>query len=271
MQNCAETKDISFVILSWNSANHIGDCIKSIFSDLDCGERSFEVFVVDNGSTDGTVALIEEMRRKRDSCLFPICLEKNTGTTYSRNLALRRAKGKYICIMDSDVRLQKGTLGGLIQVLESESSAGLVAPKLVYTDGKWQKSTDDFPTVFTKIRRYFWLRKIEKQESKACKTEKPVPVDYAISAFWVLKKEVLEKIGLLDENIFYAPEDVDYCLRIWLGGYKVLYSPGNQAIHDAQEISRKRTLNRSTIEHIKGLLYYFHKHKYIFRRPLVNV
>ena len=219
---------------------------------------------------DGTVALIEEMRREKASCLFPIYLDKNAGTTYPRNLALKRAKGKYICVMDSDVVLQNGTLAGLIQVLEGESSAGLVAPKLVYPDGRWQKSTDSFPTAFAKIRRYFWLRKIEKRESKVCKTENPVPVDYAISAFWVLKKEVLEKIGLLDENIFYAPEDVDYCLRIWLGGYKVLYSAGNQATHAAQEISRKRKLNRSTVMHIKGLLYYFYKHKYIFRKPLVN-
>jgi GT2 family glycosyltransferase len=271
LQTCVPTKDISFVILTWNSAKHIGACIESIFADLDCKEHSCEIFVVDNGSADGTVALIEEMRRKRDSCLIPICLEKNTGTTYSRNLALKRAKGRYICIMDSDVVLQKGALRGLIQVLENESSAGLVVPKLVYPDGRWQKSTDNFPTAFTKIRRYFWLRKIEKQESKVSKTENPVPVDYAISAFWVLKREVLEKIGLLDENIFYAPEDVDYCLRIWLGGYQVLYSARNQVTHDAQEISRNWKLNLSTIRHIKGLLYYFRKHRYIFRKPLVQV
>ena len=226
---------------------------------------------MDNGSVDGTVALIEKLRCGRDSFVLPIYLEKNTGTTCSRNLALKRARGKYICVMDSDVILQKGTLSALIQILESESSAGLVAPRLVYPDGRWQKSTDDFPTIFTKIRRYFWLRNIEKRESKASKTENPVPVDYAISAFWVLKKEVLEKIGLLDENIFYAPEDVDYCLRIWLGGYKVLYSAQNQVTHDAQEISRNWKLNLSTIRHIKGLLYYFRKHRYIFRKPLVPV
>jgi GT2 family glycosyltransferase len=226
---------------------------------------------VDNGSVDGTPALIDQIRRERGSCVIPIYLEKNTGTTYSRNLALKRVTGKYICVIDSDVVLERGTLKGLIGVLESKPSAGLVAPKLIYPDGRWQKSTDDFPTVFSKIRRYFWLRQIEKHESAQNKTEKTVSVDYAISALWVLKREVVRRIGLLDENIFYAPEDVDYCLRIWQGGYSVLYSADNGAIHDAQEISKKGILNRSTIEHIKGLLYYFHKHKYIFRRPLLHL
>lgn len=265
-----QTKDISIIILTWNSAGHIRKCINSIFSSLDREECSCEVFIVDNGSVDGTVPLIEQLRSE-SSCIIPIYLGKNAGTTYSRNLALRRANGKYICVMDSDVVLQQGTLAGLIHILESEPSAGLVAPRLIYPDGRLQKSTDEFPTVFTKFRRYFRLKEIERQESKQSRPEKIFPVDYAISALWVLRRDMLQKIGLLDENIFYAPEDVDYCLRIWLGGYKVVYSVESEAIHDAQEISRKRKLNRSTIEHIKGLVYYFRKHKYLFRRPLLDM
>jgi GT2 family glycosyltransferase len=83
-----------------------------------------------------------------------------------------------------------------------------------------------------------------------------------------LKKEVLKNVGLLDENIFYAPEDVDYCLRIWLAGYKVVYNSEVSAIHHAQEISRGLKINRATINHIKGLAYYFKKHKYILKCPI---
>jgi GT2 family glycosyltransferase len=222
---------------------------------------------VDNGSKDNTVALIEEMRMERGDCIIPILLDRNTGTTYSRNLALKQANGKYICIMDSDVVLQGGTLAGLISILDSESSAGLVAPRLVYPDGRWQKSTDDFPTIFTKLRRSLWLRKIEKKESEKKCPEGLVPVDYAISALWVMRREILEKVGLLDENIFYAPEDVDYCLRIWTAGYQVLYARQICSIHDAQEISRGFRINSATIKHMQGLLYYFRKHRYCFRRP----
>ncbi len=89
-------------------------------------------------------------------------------------------------------------------------------------------------------------------------------VDYVISAMWVLKKEVLEKVGYLDENIFYAPEDVDYCRRLWLSGYSVVYDTRVSAIHHAQEISRGFKLNNATSSHIKGLIYYFWKHRYVF-------
>ncbi|MCK4486712.1 MAG: hypothetical protein KAU38_08130 [Desulfobacterales bacterium] len=78
---------------------------------------------------------------------------------------------------------------------------------------------------------------------------------------------MLQVIGLLDEKIFYAPEDVDYCLRTWRVGYKVLYDSRVSAIHHAREISRGIRINRATISHIKGLLYYFMKHKYMLRRP----
>jgi len=269
MQNCAHKKtvDISIVILTWNSIHHIEKCIESIFSDLYETQYSFEIFIVDNGSKDGTANLIEKISCQKGFCIVPIYLNRNTGTTYSRNLALKRAKGKYICIMDSDVVLQGGTLAELIGVLNDEPSAGMVAPRLVYRDGRLQKSTDNFPTALSKIRRYFWLRQIEKQESQRGGQEHLVPVDYAISALWMMKREVLEKVGLLDERIFYAPEDVDYCLRVWMAGYSIFYDPQIWAIHDAREISRGIRINRATLKHANGLLYYFKKHGYFFRRP----
>ena len=86
-------------------------------------------------------------------------------------------------------------------------------------------------------------------------------VDYAISACWMLRRNVLNTVGLLDENIFYSPEDVDYCIRIWKSGYQVHYIPYVSIIHDAQEISRPKGLliNKFTIRHLKGLFYFICK------------
>ena len=108
---------------------------------------------------------------------------------------------------------------------------------------------------------------IEKQESDKYIKQEQYPVDYAISAFWMLKREAMEKVGLLDENIFYAPEDVDYCLRIWKAGYQIFYAPQIWSIHNAREISRGAKINSSTIKHLQGLLYYFRKHRYLFQSP----
>jgi GT2 family glycosyltransferase len=92
----------------------------------------------------------------------------------------------------------------------------------------------------------------------------PREVDYAISAFWLMRREVFEKVGPLDERIFYSPEDVDYCLRVWQAGFGVRYEPAVHAVHDAQEISRGFKMAGFTLRHAKGLAYLFLKHRYAF-------
>ena len=89
----------------------------------------------------------------------------------------------------------------------------------------------------------------------------PIDVDYAISAFWLFRGDLIEKVGVLDENIFYSPEDVDYCIRIKKQGYRIVYDPSVHIVHDAQEISRKK-LNKFFFSHLKGLFYLFKKHHY---------
>jgi len=262
--------DISFVLLTWNSEKHICKCLDSLFADLNENQFSFEIFIVDNGSRDTTIQIINSFKEKYPNHINAIYLEKNTGTTYSRNLALKKAEGKYIIIMDSDIEVSKGTIGQLLSTLKETKKAGIVAPKLLYPNGNIQKSTDVFPTVFTKLFRYFFLKIIEKRQNNLIYGKELWEVDYAISALWALRIEVLEKVGLLDENIFYAPEDADYCLRLWLAGYKVFYHSGVTAVHHTQEISRGLKINKATINHIKGLIYYFHKHKYIFRKPIIR-
>jgi len=262
--------EFSFVILSWNSREHLEKCLNSI----DCvlgDSREYEVFVVDNGSQDGSVELLKASEAQEMGRIKPIYLDHNTGTTYSRNLALKRCSGKYVVVLDSDVELHETTLDILIAQFDVQSQVGMVVPKLLYGSGRLQKSTDVFPTLARKIVRFLWLKKIEEQEAQEISSNEVSDVDYAISAFWVIPKVVIDRVGLLDEKIFYAPEDVDYCLRIWKQGYRILYVPESVATHDAQEISRGFKLNKAKIEHIKGLMYYFLKHRYLFKKPMIRL
>ena len=262
--------DISIIILTWNSEKYLSRCLDTLLFDL-CSDRFYyEVFIVDNGSSDNTISIIKSFEVQYPHHIISIYLSTNTGTTYSRNLALKQTKGDYVIIMDSDIEIcQQGTIRRLLDTFY-DKEIGLVVPKLLYSNGSLQKSTDDFPTLFTKVFRYLFLRWIEKREQSATRSSGLTEVDYAISALWVLKKEVLKNVGLLDENIFYAPEDVDYCLRIWLAGYKIVYNNKVSAIHHAQEISRGLKIDRVTISHIKGLLYYFMKHKYLLKKPNIK-
>lgn len=108
---------------------------------------------------------------------------------------------------------------------------------------------------------------MEKTEALKPPSNEVINVDYAISAFWIMKKSVLEEVGLLDEKIFYSPEDVDYCLRIWKSGHAISYIPFVSVVHHTQEISRGFKLNTAFLNHVKGLFYYFTKHRYCFFPP----
>jgi GT2 family glycosyltransferase len=202
--------------------------------------------------------------------ILPHFASSNIGTTRSRNRLFSSAKGDFLCVMDSDVELLEGVIDTLIPLLEKYSDIGILAPRINYPNGKWQKSFDRFPTILDKINRLFRLKTLEKNESdRFLESTQSIYIDYAISAFWLLKRDLLETVGFLDERIFYSPEDLDYCLRVWKTGYKIVYVPSVSVVHHAQEISRGFTLNSAKFSHIKGLFYYFLKHRYFLRRPQV--
>jgi GT2 family glycosyltransferase len=263
--------DISCVIVSWNSERYISKCLNSLIQDLEQQHLSHEIFIVDNGSLDQTPTILKAFHEQYPDRIVPLFLNRNTGTTCSRNLALKQVRGRYLCVLDSDVEVLPGAIAQLVRVLEGDRNIGLVAPRLVYPNGNLQKSTDVFPTITTKALRYFFLRWIERHNNNrvgGCTGRQPslCEVDYAISAMWIFKREILEQVGFLDENIFYAPEDVDYCLRIWKTGSTVMYNAAAACIHHTQEISRGR-FNRATMQHVWGLCYYFRKHRCFFVRP----
>lgn len=259
--------DISVIVLTWNSQQHIERCVSSLLESLERSSLSFEIIIVDNGSTDGTKTTLEILEKKRPRHVKPLYLEKNTGTTFPRNIALKQAEGEYLAVLDSDVEVSLGIFELIISKFKNDSSIGLIAPKLVYPSGSLQKSTDQFPTLLTKVKRLFFLKQIEKAEETKLRMDIVREVDYAISAFWLFPRKIMQDVGFLDEKIFYAPEDVDYCLRIWKHNYRILYEPSVSVIHYAQEISRGFNLNKATIEHVKGLLYYFLKHGYLIKKP----
>lgn len=262
--------DISFVILSWNSKKYLSKCVDSIVAAFRQSPLSYEILILDNGSRDGSSELLSELAAAHPDRLSVTYQSTNLGTTRSRNILFKMARGSFVCVMDADVEVQDGVLDHLIPMLQRDQQLGLVVPRILYPSGAWQKSFDRFPTMLDKINRFLRLRKIEQDEAKRFSnitSMLPFTIDYAISAFWLMRRSLLEEIGGLDEKIFYAPEDVDFCLRVWQAGYRIVYAPAVFVVHYTQEISRGFKLNRAKFSHMKGLAYYFAKHGYLFRRP----
>jgi len=264
---------VSLVILTWNSGEYIKRCIESYAVSFFNQGITAEFIIVDNGSTDTTANIVEQDIKP----FLPVCcdlqsvqLEKNHGTTISRNIGIAKAKGEIIVICDSDTEFMQGEWEKAFSIIKNNQKIGIVAPSLFYENGDIQHSVKKFPTLTDKLRKIpkiFLNFPMEDKDFYAdFPWQKSTVVDSAISACWILSKKTVEEVGPLDENIFYSPEDLDYCLRIWEAGKQVIYYPDIKLTHHTQQISYRKPFSRQAISHFKGLLYYFSKHHYWLSR-----
>lgn len=258
---------LSFVILTWNSEQTIGNCLTRIA--MVCGgqEIGHEVFVVDNGSSDATLGIVEENAKRMPICL--IRLPKNMGTTRTRNAALLKCGGDIICVMDSDAAFLDGNLRTLLETIRNDPSIGILAPKLLFSDRTVQSSVRRFPSMLGKLRKIpaiVFRRKVPEDDSyPGFPFDALTDVDCAISACWFFRRDLLNTVGYLDERIFYSPEDVDFCIRTWKAGRRVVFYPNFTVLHHVQRITHRNFLSRIAASHLLGLLYYFLKHRYMSR------
>lgn len=255
---------ISAIILSFNSAAHIKECVDSLIIHGCFTSGKDEILIFDNGSLDSSINIINELENRHGEIIRLIRSHVNVGTTVSRNIAINASTKGLVLILDSDIVLLPNTIDRLCRTLSTEPRCGLVAPQLIFPSGKAQLSVDTFPTLTRKIKRWYSLRTIEKEITRHPTSECAIKeVDYAISAFWLMSRKTIEEVGLFDERIFYSPEDVDFCIRIWQNGLRVLVDEEACAIHDASELSRRQLFGKFMVYHIMGLGFLFWKHKYV--------
>lgn len=259
--------NIAFVILTWNSEQFITSCLDSI---LALKNVYPVIFVIDNGSTDKTPRILDKYVKGNNNLLCTF-LPENYGTTVSRNIALANIpkECEYVCILDSDTIVNESAILTMIDTLKTLPNIGIVGPTMKNTKGEKQLSGRNLPTIAIKLGKAFPMNFVQK---KATKMEVPnsaineglQEVPYLLSACWLMTRSTLQKVGLLDERIFYAPEDVDYCVRVHQAGLKVVRCWNAEITHEYQRISHKRLFSKTNIEHLKGLVYYFIKYGYCF-------
>ena len=253
---------VSVVILTWNSASSIEACLASLPAGL---TASHEVIVVDNGSQDRTLAVL----RARFPAVQIMENPHNRGVAPARNQGIRRARGDYILILDDDTIVHPTALDQLVQLLDARPEVGLCGPKLVDAEGRLCLSCRLFPTLLDKLGRRFpsalTRRAARRAELADWAHDTLRAVDYVIGACQLIRRRALDEVGLLDERIFYGPEDVDLCVRMRQAGWQVVYQPAAVVTHAEQRIARS-AFSRLGWKHLRGLAYYFWKHRYIVSR-----
>lgn len=249
---------LSIVVLTYNQCDitlRLFQSLKGFMASCD----NTEIILIDNGSSDKTVERIRELYSSWNNRLTIIANQSNRGVAAGRNQGLRIARGKYLMLLDNDTMVTSGAILQLIGYLDSHHRCGLVSPALVSPDGHHQANAKPFPGIVQKIRHLLRLPESASEQAHS-KSEHPF---YLIGACQLFRRELLDQIGFLDENIFFGPEDADFCMRVRAAGFTVDYLQSVSIIHDWQRTSHKSPFSRTSLLHTKALLYFYCKHKRI--------
>ncbi|MDR0686673.1 MAG: glycosyltransferase family 2 protein [Dysgonamonadaceae bacterium] len=248
---------LSVIIIGYNSWHFLDRNLASLSFLFD--DPKAEVIYIDNASTDGTLIRIGE----RYPGVVVIGNDANRGISVARNQGILRSSGEYIWLLDSDTEVNEATLSAMLAFMDSTPDVGLCGCKMYGCDGLVQDSCRVFPTVSGKLRAAvrIFARSTFSVKHYDTSVSEPFEVDYVIGACQLIRRSVQEEVGLLDERIFYGPEDADFCFRIREAGYSVYYLPQVSIYHAYQRLSARKLFSRITFEHLRGLVYYFFKHR----------
>ncbi len=241
-------------------------CLKSIKENI--GDLEHEIIIVDSQAEEETQDLIQE---KFPQVKF-VSFSKNVGYARIVNAGIEAAKGEYVLILNADILIFKAAVGQLLEFIRNHPQVGIVGPQLLTFSHRVQNSCFHFPSIGAILARRTFLGKLNWGKKKISQfllqgenLSLAKTVDWLQGSAMLVKKEAIEKVGLMDERFFMYLEDADWCRRFWQSGYQVVYLPAAQMFHYYYRASRKWggfldiLLNRYTRMHLVSAFKYFWK------------
>jgi GT2 family glycosyltransferase len=230
--------NLSFVLVNWNTKDLILGALRSIVDTVH--GYTYEIFVVDNGSRDGSPEAIAEA--------FPqvrlMCNDTNHGFARAVNQALAQAMGGYIMLLNSDARLLEGAVQALVAFMEETSDVGIAGGQLINADGSRQNSIAPFPSLATELLNKRLLRTLfpHRYPGKERNYFRPIDVDSVVGACLIVRHQAIEEVGYLDEGYFFFMEETDWCLRMKEKGWRVSFVPEAHILHlQGSTVDRAKT------------------------------
>ncbi len=225
-KSSAPAIDMSIVLVCWNNKAYLDPCLKSLFeAGLKC---SFDVIVVDNGSTDGSQQMLAEKYPDVKLIQNP----GNVGLGKASNQGIEATNGHYVLLLNNDTLVNAAALDMLVEFLDAHPEAGAVAGKLLNPDGTFQSGFAPFSTlteeflIATHIGEWLWPGYPSHGDSKEIRD-----TGWLSSACLLLRRSALDKVGLLDDSYFIYGDEADLQYRLNKAGWKVYYQPASAIIH----------------------------------------
>lgn len=258
---------VSFITVNYRTPHFIRNVLRGLEEIRP--NFDFEHIVVDNASNDGTPGMIREQ--------FPwvrvIEAPANLGFGGGNNLGLAVARGEYIFLCNPDITLLEGELESWLDWMDARPDVGISCPRVVNPDGSDQHSCYRFPKVLTPLYRRsvlgrlsFARRELDRYLMNDMDRNAEQDVDWIFGAAMLIRRDLLERIGLFDERFFMYFEDADLCRRTWESGSRVCYAPVARVIHYHKRESKTQypwqaLTNRLTRAHLKSGFQYFMKYR----------
>lgn len=225
---------VSIIIVNWNGGAVFEECLESIRK---LKYKNYELIIVDNGS---------DVEIKRTGLLERIIYNKrNLGFAKGNNIGFREARGKYVLLLNNDTKVRSDLLEVLVTKMESDETIGVIQPKIYMMDKK--SYLDNAGSFLTKIG-FLEHWGFGKKDGKEFDEEKEI--FSAKGACMLVRKDVIDKIGLFDEDYFAYFEESDFCWRVWLAGYKIIYYPKTSILHKVGF-----TIKRQDVSYLNYLYY----------------
>jgi GT2 family glycosyltransferase len=252
------THSVSVVIVSWNTKTLLLDALRSF---LPFRGVTGEVVVVDNASSDGSAEAVEREFPSARVIRNPV----NLGFAGGVNVGLAAAKEPLVCLLNTDTLVVGDALRALVEYAAAHPEAGVVGPRVLNRDGTLQASCFRFPSLLNLFLSATYLYKLfpdssvmNRERLAGVDLTRPTRVDVVSGCCFLVRRAVLEKVGLLDEGYFMYAEETDFCFRARKAGFEVHYAPVGEIVHFGGGSSRLAS-RKMFLEFRRSLLRFFAK------------
>jgi len=264
---------LSVIVVSYECRELLRDCLASLASERT--RLTLEVLLVDNGSTDGTLAMVEAE--------FPwvemVARERNVGFAKANNVATGVARGDHVLYLNPDTVVPPNALVRAVAEFDRRPEIGMLGCKLVRPGGELDHASKrGFPTPLSSLYHFIGLTRLRPRSRRFAHytagwlgPDEEGRVDAVNGAFMLVRREALEAVGPMDEDYWLYMEDLDWCYRFWKAGWPVLYWPGVEVIHaKGGSTSGGRPWRQNYAFHW-GMWHFYRTHHAHERSPLVTV